>query len=64
MLTKILSTIAMWCGLSALLVNLGASVSWSLIMSTIATAWTYWILEQIYKSPQGAEQDANRSRNS
>ena len=64
MLTKILSTIAMWCGLSALLVNLGASVSWSLIMSTIITAWTYWILDHVFESQERPEQNSNHSRNS
>ena len=62
MLTKIISVIAMWCGLSALLVNLGASVSWSFIMSTITTVWIYWILNHIFESPERPEQKSNRSR--
>ena len=52
MLTRILSIISMWAGLSALFVNLGASVSWSLIMSTLVTCYTHWILTQIFNRPE------------
>ena len=57
MLTRVLATIEMWCGLSALLVNLGASVSWSLIMSTITTAWTYWILDRLFETPKNTKKE-------
>ena len=60
MLTRILSIISMWAGLSALFVNLGASISWSLIMSSLVTCYTHWILTQIYSRPEDDTAISNR----